>query len=78
MHRHHPAHLIFHPTLREAAGETSRLCALLALYAILIGFFALAALGIWVELPSAMLDSRLISVPSSAGTVETVKLRGSL
>ena len=78
MHHYHPAHLILHPALRGAAGETARLCVLLALYALLIGLFALAALGVWAELPSAMLDSRLISVPSTAGQAETVKLRGSL
>lgn len=78
MHRHYPTRLISHPALRTAAGDTARLVALLALYAVLIGLFALAAFGVWTKLPSAMLDSQLISLPSTGGAVEAVKLRGSL
>lgn len=66
-----------HPTLRGAAGETARLFVLLALYGILLGLFALAALGIWVELPSAVAESQLMP-GSPAGPAYPVKLRGSL
>lgn len=78
MRPHYASRRSIHPTLRMAAGEMARLCALLALYAVLLGLFALAALGVWVQLPSAMVDSRLI--PDSATTTpgEPVKLRGSL
>ena len=55
-----------------------RLCALVALYAILLGLFALAALGVWVQLPSAILDSELIPVTSAIQQPAPVKLRGSL
>ncbi len=77
MRQSFPSRTLIHPTLRGAAGETARLFVLLALYGILIGLFALAALGIWVELPSAMAESRLMPV-SPAGPAEAVKLRGSL
>lgn len=70
--------LPIHPKLRGAAGETVRLFALLLLYAILLGLFALAALGIWTELPAAMLDSRLVPASPPAAQAEPVKLRGSL
>ena len=66
------------PTLRLAAGETVRLCALIALYAILLALFALAAIGVWVQLPCAMLDSQLLSKPAPLVHVEPVRLRGSL
>ena len=78
MRRPQTAHLILHPALRGAVGETVRLCALVALYAILLGLFALAALGVWVQLPSAILDSELIPVTSAIQQPAPVKLRGSL
>lgn len=74
----HPTRLVGHPALRAAAGESARLIALIALYVILLGLFALAALGVWTELPSAILDSWLIPLPSPGDGAEPVKLRGAL
>jgi hypothetical protein len=71
-----PPRSAIHPVLRSAMQETGRLCALMAGYAALIALFALAAVSVWGNLPSAVAESKL--VPGFSATDGPMKLRGSL